>query len=99
MIEAEYVEGLLAAVRDPGKAASLKNRLRRFGSDSPVWPFYNAAAMREALSNAGVNPDDYMREMGEEESVDLVIDTDIAIIGAGGAGMTAVRLCQRQDDQ
>ena len=45
--------------------------------------------MREALSNAGVNPDDYMREMGEEESVDLVIDTDIAIIGAGGAGMTA----------
>jgi fumarate reductase flavoprotein subunit len=30
-----------------------------------------------------------MREMGEEESVDLVIDTDIAIIGAGGAGMTA----------
>ena len=47
------------------------------------------AAMREALSNAGVNPDDYMREMGEEESVDLVIDTDIAIIGAGGAGMTA----------
>ena len=47
------------------------------------------AAMREALANAGVNPDDYMREMGKEEAVDLVIDTDIAIIGAGGAGMTA----------
>ena len=54
MIEAEYVEGLLAAVRDPGKAASLKNRLRRFGSDSPVWPFYNAAAMREALEAMGL---------------------------------------------
>ena len=47
------------------------------------------AAMREALTNAGVNPDDYMREMGQEDSVDLIIDTDIAIIGAGGAGMTA----------
>jgi fumarate reductase flavoprotein subunit len=47
------------------------------------------AAMREALTNAGVNPDDYMREMGGEESADLVIDTDIVIIGAGGAGMNA----------
>ena len=46
-------------------------------------------AMRDALTNAGVNPDDYMREMAGEESVDLTIDTDVAIIGAGGAGMTA----------
>ena len=46
-------------------------------------------AMRDALSNAGVNPDDYMREMAGEESVDLTIDTDVVIIGAGGAGMTA----------
>ena len=47
------------------------------------------AAMREALTNAGVNPDDYMREMAGDESVDLTIDTDVVIIGAGGAGMTA----------
>ncbi len=47
------------------------------------------AATRQALANAGVNPDDYMREMEKEETTDLVIDTDIAIIGAGGAGMTA----------
>ncbi|MBO4471971.1 MAG: flavocytochrome c [Clostridia bacterium] len=47
------------------------------------------AAMRQALENAGVNPDDYMREMAGEESLDLTIDTDIVIIGAGGAGMTA----------
>ena len=47
------------------------------------------AAMRQALENAGVNPDDYMREMGGEETADVVIDTDIVIIGAGGAGMTA----------
>ena len=46
-------------------------------------------AMRDALTNAGVNPDDYMREMAGEESVDLTIDTDVVIIGAGGAGMTA----------
>ena len=47
------------------------------------------AAMRQALENAGVNPDDYMREMASSESTDLVIDTDIVIVGAGGAGMTA----------
>ena len=47
------------------------------------------AAMREALTNAGVNPDDYIREMAGDESVDLTIDTDVVIIGAGGAGMTA----------
>ena len=47
------------------------------------------AAAREALANAGVNPDDYMREMAGEETTDLEIETDIAIIGAGGAGMTA----------
>ena len=47
------------------------------------------AAMRAALENAGVNPDDYMREMAGEESVDATIDTDVVIIGAGGAGMTA----------
>ena len=47
------------------------------------------AAMRQALENAGVNPDDYMREMAGEESLDLTIETDIVIIGAGGAGMTA----------
>jgi fumarate reductase flavoprotein subunit len=47
------------------------------------------AATREALANAGVNPDDYMREMAGEETTDLVIETDIVIVGAGGAGMTA----------
>ena len=46
-------------------------------------------AMRQALANAGVNPDDYMREAEEEEGVALIIDTDIVIVGAGGAGMTA----------
>ena len=46
-------------------------------------------AMRQALANAGVNPDDYMREAEEEEGVALIIDTDIVIVGASGAGMTA----------
>ena len=48
------------------------------------------AAMRAALANAGVNPDDYMREAAAaEKAEDLVLDTDIVIVGAGGAGMTA----------
>ena len=47
-------------------------------------------AMRQALQNAGVNPDDYMREMEKDEAAgDITIETDIVVVGAGGAGMTA----------
>ena len=48
------------------------------------------AAARLALENAGVNPDDYMREQGEEaQAADETLEADIVIVGAGGAGMTA----------
>ena len=46
-------------------------------------------AMRMALTNAGVDPDDYMREAAKEEAADQTIDTDIVVVGAGGAGMVA----------
>ena len=47
-------------------------------------------AMRQALQNAGVNPDDYMREMEKDEAAgDVTVETDIVVVGAGGAGMTA----------
>jgi fumarate reductase flavoprotein subunit len=46
-------------------------------------------AARLALANAGVNPDDYMRAFQEKAAEDETIDTDIVVIGAGGAGMVA----------
>ena len=46
-------------------------------------------AARAALADAGVNPDDYMQEYVAEEAEDMTLDTDVLIIGAGGAGMTA----------
>ena len=46
-------------------------------------------AARAALEAAGVNPDDYMREMAEEAAEDVELQADIVIVGAGGAGMTA----------
>ncbi|MBQ7654904.1 MAG: flavocytochrome c [Clostridia bacterium] len=46
-------------------------------------------AARAALENAGVNPDDYLREAGQEAAEDVTLDADIVIVGAGGAGMTA----------
>lgn len=46
-------------------------------------------AARAALEDAGVNPDDYMREVEEEAAEDVVLAADIVIVGAGGAGMTA----------
>ena len=48
------------------------------------------AAVMGALQNAGVNPEDYIRETEEEAPAeDMTIEADIVIIGAGGAGMTA----------
>ena len=46
-------------------------------------------AARAALADAGVNPDDYMREVEEEVAEDVALEADVVIIGAGGAGMTA----------
>ena len=47
-------------------------------------------AVMGALQNAGVNPEDYIRETEEEAPAeDMTIEADIVIIGAGGAGMTA----------
>ena len=46
-------------------------------------------AARAALADAGVNPDDYMREAAEEAAEDVTLDADIVIVGAGGAGMDA----------
>ena len=46
-------------------------------------------ATMAALAEAGVNPEDYMREYVESTAEDVILDTDVLIIGAGGAGMTA----------
>ena len=46
-------------------------------------------AVRQALANAGVNPDDYMEKPAEEALADAEYDVDVVIVGAGGAGMTA----------
>ena len=46
-------------------------------------------AARAALENAGVNPEDYLREAAQEASEDVTLSADIVVVGAGGAGMTA----------
>ncbi len=46
-------------------------------------------ATRAALTEAGVNPDDYMREYTETAAEDVELTADVVIVGAGGAGMTA----------
>ena len=42
-----------------------------------------------ALKDAGVKPEDFMREYAQSEAEDMILDADVLIIGAGGAGMTA----------
>ena len=46
-------------------------------------------AAKDCLTQAGVNPDDYMTEVAKEAAEDAVYDADVAIVGAGGAGMIA----------
>ncbi len=46
-------------------------------------------AAKAALVAAGVNPDDYMTKVEAVAAEDAVYETDVVIVGAGGAGMTA----------
>ena len=46
-------------------------------------------AAEEALKAAGVNPNDFKSDSGAVVAEDKTYDTDVVIIGAGGAGMIA----------
>ncbi len=46
-------------------------------------------AVRNALTAAGVNPDDYNGEVSTTTGEDTTYDVDVAVVGAGGAGMAA----------
>ena len=46
-------------------------------------------AVRNALTAAGVNPDDYNGEVAATTGEDTAYDVDVAVVGAGGAGMAA----------
>jgi urocanate reductase len=47
------------------------------------------AAVKDALTNAGVNLDDYQATSATTKGEDLEYDVDVVIVGAGGAGMAA----------
>ena len=44
-------------------------------------------AVKDALKNAGLNPDDYKGEVARDEKTDL--STDVVVLGGGGAGLAA----------
>ena len=46
-------------------------------------------AAKAALADAGVDPEEYIREMEQTAAEDLTLEADVVIVGAGGAGMTA----------
>ncbi|MDO5021819.1 MAG: flavocytochrome c [Eubacteriales bacterium] len=47
-------------------------------------------AAKNALTEAGLNPDDYLTGADTQEKKEpVVLDCDIVVVGAGGAGMTA----------
>lgn len=46
-------------------------------------------ATKNALINAGLDPKDYQKEAKAEVAKDMDITTDVVVVGAGGAGMSA----------
>ena len=46
-------------------------------------------AAKAALTEAGVNPDDYMTKLENTSGGEVSYDADVAVVGAGGAGMAA----------
>ena len=54
------------------------------------------AAAKAALTNAGLNVDDYMAKVETAKAEDVVYEADIVIVGAGGAGMTAALAAAEQ---
>lgn len=45
--------------------------------------------VKQALKDAGLNPEDYMGEVKVEKEEDIVKDVDVVVVGAGGAGLSA----------
>ena len=53
-------------------------------------------AVRAALTAAGVDPDSYNGEVAAAKGEDISYDVDVAIVGAGGAGMSAAAAAAEQ---
>ena len=53
-------------------------------------------AVRAALTAAGVDPDSYNGEVAAAKGEDTSYDVDVAIVGAGGAGMSAAAAAAEQ---
>ena len=47
------------------------------------------AAAEAALTEAGLNPEDYKTAIATTAGEDRTVDADVVVVGAGGAGMTA----------
>ena len=46
-------------------------------------------AVKQAIVEAGLNPDDYMGEVNVEKEDDVTLDVDVVVVGSGGAGLAA----------
>lgn len=53
-------------------------------------------AAEEALKAAGLDPNDYQTAAQQEKEEDKTIDTDVVVVGAGGAGMTAAIVAAKE---
>lgn len=46
-------------------------------------------AVKQAIEEAGLNPEDYMSTVEVEKEEDVTLDVDVVVVGSGGAGLSA----------
>lgn len=54
LVESRYVEWVLAQIPDEEKRRQMAARVKRFGSEEGVWPYYNSERMQARLEEAGL---------------------------------------------
>jgi len=54
VVEGRLVEHFLSFVKNEEKRAELVGRLKKFGSEEGVWPFYNSVKMQDRLEQLGL---------------------------------------------
>ena len=84
--------GSVAVEQLPGEIVAANSLLVDDVTGATVTSAAIKNAIREALTSADINPETFEVEPDEkapEEKVEVTLDCDVVIVGAGGAGLTA----------
>ena len=91
--------GTVAAEKMPGRIFDTQSLQCDMVSGATISSEAIVAAVADALTNAGLDPNVFMREVeaaAEVEKTPAELECDIVVVGAGGAGLTASVLATQE---